>query len=132
MRVHHRFVLLRYSFASNNGWQVSMLFSMLNSSLNRFWINPREQPAACGLILSSELRKFNKSLQQGNKLVSKKKKCNKVVCAIVHKFAYIKTIECNNVVSSSIGFACSSWNFVKRYDLVALRKIHVCNKVVTI
>ena len=34
-----------------------------------------------------------------------KKKCNKVVCAIVHKFAYIKTIECNNVVSSnSIGF----------------------------
>ena len=38
-----------------------------------------------------------------------KKKCNKVVCAIVHKFAYIKTIECNNAVSSSTGFACSSW-----------------------
>ena len=60
-----------------------------------------------------------------------KKKCNKVVCAIMHKFAYIKTIECNNVVSSSIGFACSSWNSVKRYDLVALSKIDVCNKVVT-
>ena len=51
------------------------------------------------------------------------KKCNKVVRATVHKFAYIKTIECNNVVSSSIGFARSSWNFVKRYDLVALSKI---------
>ena len=43
----------------------------------------------------------------------------------MHEFAYIKTIECNNIVSSSIGFACSSWNFV------ALSKVHVCNKVVT-
>ena len=59
------------------------------------------------------------------------KKCNKVVCAGVHKFACIKIIECNNVVSSSIGFACSSWNFVEMYDLVALSKIHVCSKVVT-
>ena len=44
-----------------------------------------------------------------------------------------KTIEGNSIVhvSSSIGFACSSWNFVKRYDLVALSKIHVCNKVIT-
>ena len=49
----------------------------------------------------------------------------------MHKCAYIKTIECNNVLSSSIGFAHSSWNFVKRYDLDALSKIHVCNKVVT-
>ena len=67
---------------------------------------------------------------QNNKVVAIKKS-NKVVCAIVHKFAYIKTIECNNVLSSSIGFACSFWNSVKRYDLVALSKIHVCNKVVT-
>ena len=29
--------------------------------------------------------------------------CNMVVCAIMHEFAYIKTIECDNVVSS-IGF----------------------------
>ena len=49
----------------------------------------------------------------------------------VYTFAYIKIIECNNVLFSSIGFACSSGNFVKRYDLVALSKIHVCNKVVT-
>ena len=69
------------------------------------------------------------SPHQCNKVVSKK--YNRVVCAIVHKFAYIKTIECNNVVYFSIGFACSSWNFVKRYDLVVLSKIHVCNKVVT-
>ena len=31
VRVHHGFVLLRHSFASNNGRQVSMYFSMLNS-----------------------------------------------------------------------------------------------------
>ena len=43
------------------------------------------------------------------------KKCNEAVCARVHKFA--NTIECNNVVSSSTGFACPSWNFIKIYDL---------------
>ena len=56
--------------------------------------------------------------------------CNNVVCARVHEFACIKTIECNSGVSSSVGCACSSWNFVKRYDLVALSKIHVCNDLV--
>ena len=54
-----------------------------------------------------------------------------VICAIAHRFAHIKTIECNKVVSSSTGFACSSWTSVKRYNLVALSNIHVCNKVVT-
>ena len=80
----------------------------------------------CNKVVS---KKCNKVVyKKCNKVVSKK--CNKVVCAIVHKFANIKTIECNNIVSSSIGFACSSWNSVKRYDLVALSKINVCNKVV--
>ena len=67
----------------------------------------------------------------GCNMVASKTKCNKVVCATVHKFAYIKTIEPNNVVSSSIGFTCSSWNSVKRYDLVALSEIRVCNKVIS-
>ena len=43
----------------------------------------------------------------------------------------INCLMCKNVVSSSIGFACSSWNFLKRYDLVALSKIHVYKNVVT-
>ena len=56
-----------------------------------------------------------------NKVVSIKK-CNKVVCAIVHTFAYVKTIECNNGVSSSIGSACSS-------SLELCKKIrHLCTE----
>ena len=83
----------------------------------------------CFILMSIDCWRLILSCQN-NKVVCKKN-YNKVVRTIVHKFAYLKTIECNNV-GSSIGFACSSWNSVKRYDLVALSKIHVCSKVVTV
>ena len=59
-------------------------------------------------------------IYQCHKVVSMK--CNEDVRAIVHKFAYMKTIECHNVVSSSMGFARSTWNSVQRYDLVAVMR----------
>ena len=119
-------------FKHNSSWNVLIYYTMeapkSNYRYSILYTDSWSQWLYCANTMRTNYT-YNIPSHQCNKVISKK--YIKVACAIVHKFAYIKTIECNNVVSSSIGIACSSWNFVKRYDLVALSKIYVCHKVVT-